>query len=91
MRIGIKLKMCQLLGVFNQVTNIVSGSDYPTANLFLPEVWMMKEVLATKCKDENDYIKAMSCKMSTKFHKYWLKLGRVQLIDVNCCCVGPKE
>jgi hypothetical protein len=63
--------VCQLLGVFNQVTNIVSGSDYPTANLFLPEVWRMKEVLATKCKDENEYIKAMTYKMSTKFQKYW--------------------
>jgi hypothetical protein len=31
--------VCQLLGVFNRVTKIVSGSDYPTSNLFLPKVW----------------------------------------------------
>jgi hypothetical protein len=60
-------KMCQLLGVFNQVTNIVSGSDYPIANLFLPEVWRMKDVLTTKCGDGNEYIKSMARKMNTKF------------------------
>jgi hypothetical protein len=28
----------QVLSVFNEVTNMISGSDYPTSNLFLPEV-----------------------------------------------------
>jgi hypothetical protein len=28
----------QVLAVFNDMTNIVYGSDYPTSNLFLPEV-----------------------------------------------------
>ncbi|XP_059436870.1 zinc finger BED domain-containing protein RICESLEEPER 2-like [Corylus avellana] len=32
----------QVLAVFNDVINVVSGSDYPTSNLFLPEVWRMK-------------------------------------------------
>jgi hypothetical protein len=31
--------MCELLGVFNRVTKIVSRSDYPTSSLFLPEIW----------------------------------------------------
>jgi hypothetical protein len=35
----------QVLSVFNEVTNMVSGSDYPTSNLFLREVWRMKEIL----------------------------------------------
>jgi hypothetical protein len=33
----------QVLEIFNEVTNIVSGSDYPTTNLFLPEVCMEDE------------------------------------------------
>jgi len=53
------------------VTNIVSGSEYPTSNLFLPEVWWMKEILLLKCRDNNDYIRAMASKMSNKFEKYW--------------------
>jgi hypothetical protein len=28
----------QVLLVFNDITNVVSGSEYPTANLFLPKV-----------------------------------------------------
>jgi len=30
--------VCLVLKVFNEVMNIISGSDYPTPNLFLPEV-----------------------------------------------------
>uniref|UniRef100_A0A5B7AIU7 BED-type domain-containing protein n=1 Tax=Davidia involucrata TaxID=16924 RepID=A0A5B7AIU7_DAVIN len=28
--------LCQFLGLFHVVTNLISGSEYPTANLFLP-------------------------------------------------------
>ena len=37
--------ICQLLEVFNSVTSMVSGSDYPTANLYLSEVYIIKELL----------------------------------------------
>lgn len=30
--------VCELLGVFNRVTKIVSKSNYPIANLFLPKI-----------------------------------------------------
>jgi CTP:phosphocholine cytidylyltransferase-like protein len=56
--------------IFNYVTNIISGSDYPTANLFLTKVWRVKYILAKKSRDENDYIKAMVVKMNIKFEKY---------------------
>ncbi|XP_062170516.1 zinc finger BED domain-containing protein RICESLEEPER 2-like [Alnus glutinosa] len=61
----------QLLSIFNEVTSIVFGSEYPTSNLFLPKVWWMKEILLLKCRDNNDYIRAMTSKMSNKFEKYW--------------------
>jgi hypothetical protein len=35
----------QLLPIFIEVTNIVFSSEYPTSNLFLPEIWRMKEIL----------------------------------------------
>jgi len=53
----------------NQVLS-VSGSDYPTSNLFLPEVWRMKEILQLKCVDRHDYIRSMTNKMALKFDKY---------------------
>lgn len=36
----VKVKhVSEFLSVFNDVTNIMSGSEYPTSNLFLIEVW----------------------------------------------------
>ena len=43
----------QFLAIFDKVTNIVSGSDYPTSSLFLPEVWRIKEILNIKSMDRN--------------------------------------
>ena len=60
----------QVLVVFNDVTNVISGSDYPTSNLFLPEVWRMKEIVDVKSGDRNEYIRLMTTKMSYKFDKY---------------------
>jgi hypothetical protein len=54
------------LAIFNDVTNIISGSDYLTVNLFLIKVWRVKDILAKKSRDENDYLKAMVVKMNIK-------------------------
>ncbi|XP_040997110.1 zinc finger BED domain-containing protein RICESLEEPER 2-like [Juglans microcarpa x Juglans regia] len=61
--------VCQLLAIFNEITNIVSKSDYPT--VFLSEVWRMKDILGKKSRDENEYMKSMVRKMTAKFDKYW--------------------
>jgi hypothetical protein len=60
----------QVLSVFNDVTNVVSGTEYPTANLYLPEVWRMKEVLLNKSDDRNEYMRSTTTKMIDKFDKY---------------------
>jgi hypothetical protein len=75
----------QVLTVFNDVTNIVSGSDYPTSNLFLPEVWRMKEIVDVKAGDKNEYMRLMAARMSDKFDKYW---GDNEYVDGLSCCVG---
>jgi hypothetical protein len=80
--------VCQLLGVFNQVTNIVSGSDYPTANLFLSEVWRMKDILAKKCGDQNEYIQSMARRMNYKFEKYW---GETNLLMSIAAVLDPRN
>jgi hypothetical protein len=43
--------VCQLLAIFNNVMKIGSRSNYPTVNLFLFEVCMIKEILAEMCRD----------------------------------------
>jgi hypothetical protein len=53
------------------VKQIISVSNYPTINLFLPKVWRIKDALSKKCRDENGYIRAMTQKMNLKIEKYW--------------------
>jgi hypothetical protein len=76
-----------LLAVFNDVTNIVSGSDYPTSNLFLSEVWGMKEVLHKKSMDKNEYMRSMAAKMLEKFDKYW---GESNLLMSIAAVLDPR-
>ena len=48
-------KICKLLEVFNVATHIISGSEYPTANLYLPEVWRVKKLIDDAMED-NDFL-----------------------------------
>ena len=50
--------------------NIISGLDYPTLNLFLSKVFMIKEVLDKNVKSDDDFIRCMIGKMKETFDKY---------------------
>lgn len=65
----------------------MSGSDYPTTNLFLSDVWRIKEILDKKPRDENDYMKAMAVKMNIKFEKYW---GECNLLMAIAAVLDPR-
>jgi hypothetical protein len=72
----------QVLGVFNNVTNVVSGSNYSSSNLFIREVWRMKEILDIRAVDMNEYIRLMAAKMSNIFDKYWGKSNMLMALAV---------
>ena len=76
------------LEVFNSITKVISGSDYPTANLFLNEVYRVKVLLDKKVNDENEFIQAMVAEMKSKFDKYWgecnLLMAIVVILDPRC-------
>lgn len=44
---------------------MISGSEYPTSNLFLPELANIKEVLDEKSECNDGYIKEMSNTMKS--------------------------
>ena len=53
------------------MTNVVSGSKYPTSNLYFHEMWSVKEVLDKESSSQNPIIASMVTEMKTKFEKYW--------------------
>ncbi|GKA01116.1 zinc finger BED domain-containing protein RICESLEEPER 2-like protein [Tanacetum coccineum] len=80
-------QICEILEVFNNVTHIISGSDYPTSNLFLCEVYKVKQVLDGKKDDESEFIRKMVEKMKEKFDKYW---AEVHLLMAIAAVLDPR-
>ncbi|KAK8538097.1 hypothetical protein V6N12_044235 [Hibiscus sabdariffa] len=62
-------EVCSFLTLFNKATKIISGSEYPTSDLFLSELFGIKEVLDAVVLDGSDCMRAME--MKRKFDKYW--------------------
>ena len=58
--------VCSLLGLFNEITKIISGSEYPTPNLFLPELWNIKTTLDATSVNGDIFMSAMAIKMKKK-------------------------
>ncbi|KAJ6791106.1 zinc finger BED domain-containing protein RICESLEEPER 2-like [Iris pallida] len=65
--------VCKILEAFSEASNIFSGTSYPTSNLFLPELWKIKQILNNKILEYEGtfYMKEMVDKMKIKFDKYW--------------------
>ncbi|KAL6529593.1 hypothetical protein OROGR_015216 [Orobanche gracilis] len=61
----------EMLSSFWESTHVMSGSDYPTANLYLVEVCKIKELLDSKALEDDDFIVDMVKEMKVKFDKYW--------------------
>ena len=63
-------KLLQVLKVFKDTTNIISGSKYPTSNLFLSEVHRIKVLLDKKFESHDDFVMTMVQNMKQMFDKY---------------------
>ncbi|KAH7672190.1 Tam3-transposase (Ac family) protein [Dioscorea alata] len=64
-------KIAEFLEVFHDVTHIFSRTLYPTTNLFLPEIWKVKEVLDIHAESSDYFMQRMALLMRGKFDKYW--------------------
>nr|GEV66402.1 zinc finger BED domain-containing protein RICESLEEPER 2-like [Tanacetum cinerariifolium] len=64
-------EVCSFLELFNEATKIISGSEYPTSNLFLSEIYGIKEELDEVFLDVSDCMKDMATEMKKKFDNYW--------------------
>ncbi|XP_058078750.1 zinc finger BED domain-containing protein RICESLEEPER 2-like [Magnolia sinica] len=78
----------RFLKVFYNCTKIFSGNKYPTANLFLPEIIFIMNVLKKCAADGPEFLKAMALGMQMKFDKYWaechLLMGIAVVLDPRC-------
>ncbi|KAL4324565.1 hypothetical protein GQ457_11G023750 [Hibiscus cannabinus] len=63
-------KLLEILKVFYDTTNVISGFDYPTFNLFLSEIYRIKMLLDTSSKSSDDFFKSMVTNMKERFDKY---------------------
>ncbi|XP_025635831.1 zinc finger BED domain-containing protein RICESLEEPER 2-like [Arachis hypogaea] len=80
-------KICKLLKVFNLATHVISGSEYPTANLYLPEVWRVKQVIDDAIEDRDSFMREMATSMKEKFDKYW---GECNMVMSLACVLDPR-
>jgi hypothetical protein len=63
--------VCQRLKLFNSITELISGTKYPTANMFFPEICKIKLAVSNWIGSSNKSIAEMAKKMLEKFDKYW--------------------
>ncbi|XP_058757512.1 zinc finger BED domain-containing protein RICESLEEPER 2-like [Vicia villosa] len=64
--------ICKFLEVFADVTSIISGTSYPTANLFLSELYRVKVLLDNPSNiSNNPQLQALANEMKLKYDKYW--------------------
>ena len=64
------------------LTEMFSGTKYPTANLFIPMICKMKLSINRWCTAENLAIRIMADKMSDKFDKYWNDIHPMLVVAV---------
>jgi len=64
-------KICNLLQPFDEITTLISGRKYPTANLYLKNVWRIELLLSSYADCEDPFLKSMAMKMKEKFKDYW--------------------
>jgi hypothetical protein len=65
------VKVFQCLQSFYDLTELLSGTSYPTANMFYRGFCEIKELLDKWCVDEDLTIRTMAISMGDKFEKYW--------------------
>lgn len=80
--------VCNFLEEFDMITNLISGTDYPTSNLLLPELWHIKKILDEACSSEDSCLMKMATKMKKKFDKYW---GDCNLLISLAAILDPRN
>ncbi|KAL0756465.1 hypothetical protein Bca101_094133 [Brassica carinata] len=65
------IQICELLQPFDEITNLISGSTYPTSNLYFMQVYKIELWLKSHENSSSEVIVEMVGAMKVKFDKYW--------------------
>lgn len=63
-------KVCKLLEVFLDATKLFLGTLYPTANMFIVEVFRVKKMISEAHTSDDVFLNSISGPMYEKFEKY---------------------
>ena len=63
--------LCKVLAVFKDATEVISGIEYPTSNLYFHHMWKIKLTLEQESNIEVAEIANVLEGMKKKFKKYW--------------------
>ncbi|CAN0872663.1 Putative AC transposase [Linum grandiflorum] len=74
--------VCEKLAIFNDISVLFSGNNYPTVNLFFPRICELKLKLLEWRLDSVPVIRDMAESMWLKFTKYWSTIHIVLAISV---------
>ncbi|KAJ4758119.1 Zinc finger BED domain-containing protein DAYSLEEPER [Rhynchospora pubera] len=72
--------LCKCLRIFHSITELLSGTSYPTTNWFFLKFSEIKLRVDAWTKDTNIRISKMGLAMQTKFVKYWEKSNLILAI-----------
>ena len=64
-------EMCDFLKPFDEIIRLMSGSTYPTSNLYFMQVWRIQNWLTQNETSRDDVVRRMVIPMKEKFQKYW--------------------
>ncbi|KAM6551154.1 hypothetical protein CsatB_000962 [Cannabis sativa] len=75
-------QLCDKLEVFHEVTELFSGTKYPTANIFFPKICEIKTNIDSWMSSDVPFIKDMATQMMSKFQKYWKEIHGLMCVAV---------
>jgi hypothetical protein len=73
-------KVQPILAEFAEITKVLSGSLYPTANIFYPYIVTVKMEVVKASKSSDKFLAAMAQAMLDKFAKYWEEKNNVMAL-----------
>ncbi|KAK1280524.1 hypothetical protein QJS04_geneDACA024144 [Acorus gramineus] len=74
--------ICDCLKVFYEATKTFSGTNFPTSNLFFPDICDIQLRLNVWENSEHAFLRLLAAPMKQKFNKYWEECSLILAIAV---------